>query len=183
MFLTCHSIFKAMNLKLSQLSRQTGLGDKFNCHLSTSQAIPYASNCNAIQAITPANTSSSMIPRPPGTRLSNQRIGQGFRTSNNRNSTNPTTHQTQSAGARNNVIQSPTNSSQTIPPWSCTPISLAVRPQSQIPAANVATSIIRYPDHAQKAIPLAQKISRAAAEPKVPGATGAVPLPNPKARK
>ena len=71
--------------------------------------------CNVAQAITPAITSSIIMPRPPFTFLSNTLTGHGLTMSNTRNTTKPAAIYNHSAGMAHMVIQYPTNSSQTIP--------------------------------------------------------------------
>ena len=84
-------------------------------------------------------------------------------------------------GAMNIVIQKPTNSSKTMPPWSCTRRSRETVSQIHTPRANAARTVTAY-NHAGR-WPIARKMGIATSVPKVPGAKFASPLPKPNASK
>src|SRR5699024_10540898 len=75
----------------------------------------------------------------------------------------------------------PTISSQTIPPWSCTPSSSATRPHSQTPKI-LALTIQAIASHSGN-ICSAGTNTKPAKVPQVPGAFLAKPEPKPKAKK
>src|SRR5690554_1988257 len=121
------------------------------------------------------------MPRPPPSLRSSARIGQGLRISKKRNAIKPASHQPQWAGNNTRVIQMPTNSSQTIPPWSCTPRSSATLPHSQTPNTEAVAMISSANG---KLISCSSGTNASPASvPQVPGALRARPLPKPKAKK
>src|SRR5699024_1570568 len=108
-------------------------------------------------------------------------MGQGLTISNIRNRIKPNNHQGQLLGNKMRVIQIPTISSQTIPPWSCTPSSSATRPHSQTPKI-LALTIQAIASHSGN-ICSAGTNTKPAKVPQVPGAFLAKPEPKPKAKK
>ena len=137
------------------------------------------SNAITAAAANPATTSSIMIPNPPLMFLSNQLMGQGFKISNSRKRQKPTMTFTYVAGKKAIVIQKPTNSSHTIPPWSWTPSLSAAEPQIKIPTIAQIATISIYIGSGNCANRYQSGI--AARVPMVPGALAESPAPKPKA--
>ena len=124
----------------------------------------------------PASTSSNILPQPLGSE-STHRMGLGLNISRILNIKNANSNHPHVLGKRKQVIQKPTYSSQTTFPGSGL-LSVDRIPVAQIPTTT-PTSIIDL----KLGEPLwnfcTLYIKRAAAVPKVPGATGASPTPDP----
>ena len=126
----------------------------------------------------------TMMPRPPCTWPSAQLTGHGFQMSKRRNRPKPSStaitwwvSQFSSGTTGISAIHWPTNSSQTMPGWSCTPICLAASPQMATPATAAIATQIRYTGKGKLANAANQ--TTASAEPTVPGAFGLRPEPKP----
>ena len=129
-----------------------------------------------------------MMPRPPSTWRSSQPMGQGLSTSKTRNQTKTARSSHHCVGSNRKTGNTPTISSKTIPPWSCTPSCRLARSQITTPARKsnavsptitaIATS---FPHIGTSPATSAQPSRMPGSVPKVPGALGASPLPSPKA--
>ena len=124
----------------------------------------------------PARTSSNMIPQPLGSD-STLLIGHGFNISKILNIKNANINHSHVLGKRKQVTHKPTYSSQTTFPGSGL-LSVDRIPVAQIPTTN-PTTIIDKKIGEPLGTGSTQYIKRAAAVPKVPGAIGESPTPDP----
>src|SRR5258706_12107057 len=123
-----------------------------------------------------------MTPRPPFTRFSSSRMGNGFQMSKSRKSAKATADSRRLAEASAASGRNATISSHTTAPWSAAPRSRPVTSHAHTPTkkSGIATNATASGGRKSSS---AQQIGKATSVPKVPGAQGTRPLPNPRAMK
>src|SRR4030095_4269457 len=115
--------------------------------------------------------SSAMMPRPPCS-LSKRPDGHGLTTSSALNTMKPTNAPIALTGRSANVINIPTTSSSTIGPGSVPPKWCSASVPLHTPIAN-KTTLTASSTYIEPLARTSAKIARPAADPNVPGATGA----------
>jgi len=128
----------------------------------------------------PAATSSITMPAPPLNRCSIVRMGNGLVMSSKRNKTKPKATFKTVKGRPTRATISPQISSMTIIPGSFCCNRFSAWPAIHTEAAMSAANMIRITGHGRRAI--SQHTGKPANVPKVPGAKGMYPRPQPLER-